>query len=106
MVAEDDYYTYEPAHGHGLAHDPWTAIIAPRPIGWISSIDRDGQVNLAPYSFFNAFSYKPPVLGFSSSGRKDSLRNVEETGEFVWNLATRPLAGAMNLTSSRGRPSR
>ncbi len=92
-------YFYEPSKGHGLSHNPFKAIIAPRPIGWISTRDRQGRVNLAPYSFFNAFSETPPILGFSSYGRKDSLRNAEETGEFVFNLATRPLADAMNLTS-------
>ncbi|MDR3506931.1 MAG: flavin reductase family protein [Caulobacteraceae bacterium] len=95
-----DYHYYEPATGHGLAHDPFNAIVAPRPIGWISSRDAQGRLNLAPYSFFNAFNYRPPIVGFSSIGRKDSLRNVEETGEFVWNLATRPLAAAMNQTSA------
>lgn len=93
-------YFYEPAKGHGLPHDPFKAIVAPRPIGWISTRDRQGRVNLAPYSFFNAFSDEPPVVGFSSSGRKDSLRNAEETGEFVANLATKPLADAMNLSSA------
>ena len=70
--------------------------MAPRPIGWISSRSRDGVLNLAPYSFFNAFNYKPPLVGFASVGYKDSVRNIEETGEFGWNLATRPLAEAMN----------
>ncbi len=64
----------------------------PRPIGWISSQDAEGRLNLAPYSFFNAFNYIPPIIGFSSVGRKDSLNNIEQTGEFAWNLATRPLA--------------
>ena len=92
-------YFYEPSKGHGLPHSPFKAIVAPRPIGWISTRDRLGRVNLAPYSFFNAFSEEPPVVGFSSYGRKDSLRNAEETGEFVANLATRPLAEAVNLSS-------
>ncbi len=92
-------YFYEPSKGHGLPHSPFKAIVAPRPIGWISTRDRQGRVNLAPYSFFNAFSEEPPVVGFSSYGRKDSLRNAEETGEFVANLATRPLAEALNLSS-------
>ena len=95
-----DYHFYEPAAGHGLPHDPLNAIIGPRPIGWISTISKSGVVNLAPYSFFNAFNYRPPIIGFSSTGAKDSLRNAEETGEFVWNLATRPLAERMNLTSA------
>lgn len=89
-------YYYEPAKGHGLPHDPFNAIVGPRPIGWISSQDREGRLNLAPYSFFNAFNYIPPIIGFCSVGRKDSLNNIEQTGEFVWNLATRPLAEQMN----------
>jgi flavin reductase (DIM6/NTAB) family NADH-FMN oxidoreductase RutF len=93
-------YFYEPANGHGLTHDPFNAIIGPRPIGWISSKGFSGALNLAPYSFFNAFNYKPPILGFSSNGEKDTLRNARETGEFVWNLATRKLAEQMNVTSA------
>lgn len=93
-------YCYEPGKGHGLAHDPFNAIVGPRPIGWISSQDEAGILNLAPYSFFNAFNYTPPIIGFASIGRKDSLRNIEATGEFVWNLATRPLAAAMNASSA------
>jgi flavin reductase (DIM6/NTAB) family NADH-FMN oxidoreductase RutF len=95
-----DTHFYEPASGHGLPHDPFNAIIGPRPIGWISTKGADGSLNLAPYSFFNAFNYTPPILGFSSNGAKDTLRNARETGEFVWNLATRPLAGQMNATSA------
>ncbi|AET92827.1 hypothetical protein BYI23_C006810 [Burkholderia sp. YI23] len=91
---------YDPAAGHGLPHDPFKAIVAPRLIGWISTRCANGQSNLAPYSFFGAFGSAPPIIGFSSEGRKDSLRNVEATGEFVWNLATRPLAEQMNLTSA------
>jgi flavin reductase (DIM6/NTAB) family NADH-FMN oxidoreductase RutF len=89
---------YEPAQGHGLPHDPFNAIVGPRPIGWVSTMGANGTVNLAPYSFFNAFNYTPPIIGFCSTGAKDSLRNVEERGEFVWNLATRPLAEQMNAT--------
>ena len=92
----DDIHFYEPAQGHGLAHDPFNALVAPRPIGWISSQDRQGNLNRAPYSFFNAFNYHPPIVGFSSIGYKDSVRNAEETGEFCWNLVTRPLSEAMN----------
>jgi flavin reductase (DIM6/NTAB) family NADH-FMN oxidoreductase RutF len=91
---------YEPAAGHGLAHDPFNAIVGPRPIGWVSTRGADGGVNLAPYSFFNAFNYIPPIIGFASTGPKNSLRNVQETGEFVWNLATRRLAEQMNATSA------
>jgi flavin reductase (DIM6/NTAB) family NADH-FMN oxidoreductase RutF len=89
---------YEPACGHRLAHDPFNAIIGPRPIGWISTQGADGSVNLAPYSFFNAFNYKPPIIGFSSTGAKHTLRNAQARGEFVWNLCTRPIAAAMNET--------
>ncbi len=95
MSGAESHY-YEPAKGHGLAHDPFNAIVGPRPIGWVSSRGADGSVNLAPYSFFNAFNYIPPIIGFSSVGAKDSLRNVQETGEFVWNIATRELAEKMN----------
>ena len=89
---------YEPRHGHGLRHDPFNAIVGPRPIGWISSCSADGVLNLAPYSFFNAFNYVPPVIGFASVGRKDSLNNIEATGEFVWNLVTQAQVEAMNLS--------
>jgi flavin reductase (DIM6/NTAB) family NADH-FMN oxidoreductase RutF len=95
-----DQHFYEPRLGHGLPHDPFKAIVAPRPIGWITTVDADGRVNLAPYSFFNAFNSNPPIVGFASEGRKDSLRNVEATGEFVCNLATRPLAEVMNRCSA------
>jgi flavin reductase (DIM6/NTAB) family NADH-FMN oxidoreductase RutF len=83
-------HSYEPAKGHGLKHDPFNAIIAPRPIGWISTRGAAGNINLAPYSFFNAFNYVPPILGFSSTTWKDTVRNIRETGEFVWNLAPVP----------------
>lgn len=100
MTTQTETYFYEPMKGHGLPHDPFKAIVAPRPIGWIATRDRQGRVNLAPYSFFNAIHGEPPMVGFSSSGYKDSVRNAEETGEFVCNLATRPLAEAMNRTSA------
>jgi flavin reductase (DIM6/NTAB) family NADH-FMN oxidoreductase RutF len=93
-------YFYEPARGHGLKHDPFNAIVGPRPIGWVSTLGADGSVNLAPYSFFNAFCYTPPIIGFSSTAEKDSLRNARETGAFVWNLVTRELGAAMNETSA------
>jgi flavin reductase (DIM6/NTAB) family NADH-FMN oxidoreductase RutF len=99
-VAEKDLHYYEPAKGHGLKHDPFNAIIAPRPIGWISSRDEKGNINLAPYSFFNGFCYKPPIIGFSSTSWKDSVANIKETGEFVWNLATMDLARQMNATAA------
>ena len=99
-VTEKDLHYYEPASGHGLKHDPFNAIIAPRPIGWISSRDANGNVNLAPYSFFNGFNYHPPIIGFSSTSWKDSVANIQETGEFVWNLATMDLAQQVNLTAA------
>jgi flavin reductase (DIM6/NTAB) family NADH-FMN oxidoreductase RutF len=83
-----------------LPHDPFKAIVGPRPIGWISSISAKGEVNLAPYSFFNGVNSRPPLVMFASEGRKDSVRNIEETGEFVCNLATWDLREAMNATSA------
>lgn len=83
-----------------LPHDPLKAIIAPRPIGWISSVSRAGEVNLAPYSFFNAFSSAPMILGFSSEGDKDSLTFIRETRAFVWNLATYDLREPMNASAA------
>ena len=102
-MADDSYY-YEPAQGHGLPHDPFNAIVGPRPIGWISTQNAAGALNLAPYSFFNAFNYVPPIVGFASIGTKDTLRNIEATGEFVWNLATRSLADAMNQSCAAVPP--
>ena len=95
---------FEPRAGHGLPHDPFKAIVAPRPIGWICSLSPEGQVNLAPYSFFNGVASRPPMVMFSSEGIKDSISNVEATGEFTASLATRPLAERMNETS-RAHPS-
>ena len=95
---------YRPSEGHGLRHDPFNAIVGPRPIGWISSQDGQGRRNLAPYSFFNAFNYVPPIVGFASIGAKDTLRNVRETGEFSWNLATRALAERMNQSCAAVPP--
>src|SRR5476649_382716 len=99
-VVYKDLHYYEPVNGHGLKHDPFNAIIAPRPIGWISSRDAKDNINLAPYSFFNGFAYTPPIIGFSSTSWKDSVVNVQETGEFVWNLATMDLAKQMNATAA------
>ena len=94
------WHSYEPGAGHRLPHDPLNAIVAPRPIGWVSTLSADGVANLAPYSFFNLFNYRPPIIGFSSMGWKDSATNLGERPEFVWNLVTRDLAGAMNATSA------
>jgi flavin reductase (DIM6/NTAB) family NADH-FMN oxidoreductase RutF len=99
-----NYHYYEPRTGHGLPHDPFNAIVGPRPIGWISTQSKDGIVNLAPYSFFNAFNYVPPIVAFSSINYKDTVRNAEETGEFAWNLVTMPLAEAMNQTCAAVPP--
>ncbi|MET1410944.1 flavin reductase family protein [Roseibium sp. HPY-6] len=85
---------------HGLPHNPFKAIVSPRPIGWISSLDAKGRTNLAPYSFFNAVSDRPPIVMFSSSGYKDSAANVGETGEFVCNMASWDLKDEMNVTSA------
>ena len=101
---QPDIHFYEPRAGHGLPHDPFNAIVGPRPIGWIASRSSAGLLNLAPYSFFNAFNYTPPIIGFSSIGWKDSVRNIEETGEFAWNLATRALAERMNQTCAAVAP--
>jgi len=100
----DHTHSYQPSQGHGLPHDPFNAIVGPRPIGWISTRSASGVNNLAPYSFFNAFNYVPPLIGFASIGYKDTLRNIEETGEFVWNLTTRALADAMNQSCAAVGP--
>jgi flavin reductase (DIM6/NTAB) family NADH-FMN oxidoreductase RutF len=100
----DDFHYYEPSKGHGLPHDPFNAIVGPRPIGWVSSRSAEGVLNLAPYSFFNAFNYTPPIVGFASIGRKDSLNNIEATGEFAWNLATFELAEQMNQSCAAVGP--
>ncbi|HEY4345875.1 MAG TPA: flavin reductase family protein [Parvibaculum sp.] len=85
---------------HGLKHDPFKALVVPRPIGWISTLGRDGVLNLAPYSFFNAVSTDPHIVMFASAGRKDSQRNAEETGEFVCNLAGWEQRAQMNMSSA------
>jgi flavin reductase (DIM6/NTAB) family NADH-FMN oxidoreductase RutF len=92
------------ANTHGMEFDPFKALVAPRPIGWISTLGKNGVVNLAPYSFFNAVSTDPHFVMFSSGGRKDSQRNAEETGEFVCSLATYDLRDAMNRTSQHVGP--
>jgi len=99
-----EWHSYEPANGHRLPHDPLNAIVAPRPIGWVSTLSADGEPNLAPYSFFNLFNYRPPLIGFSSMGWKDSVANIAATGEFVWNLVTRDLGEAMNATAANVGP--
>ena len=89
---------------HGLPHDPFKALVVPRPIGWVSTTAKDGVANLAPYSFFNAVSDRPPMLMFSSGGHKDSLRNILDTGEFTCSIATWALREAMNLSSAAVAP--
>ena len=96
---------YDPRrNNHGLSHNPITALVVPRPIGWISTISRAGVVNLAPYSFFNVVSGHPPFVMFASKPRKDSQRNAEETGEFVYSMATYELREAVNASSAEFGP--
>jgi len=96
---------YDPrTQQHGLPHNPWNALVAPRPIGWISTRSADRQDNLAPYSFFNAISGAPPFVMFSSTPRKNSLTNIEATGVFAVNIATLALRKAMNLSSAPFEP--
>ncbi|MAG95443.1 MAG: flavin reductase family protein [Alphaproteobacteria bacterium] len=101
---------YEPKDGHGLPHNPFKSLIVPRPIGWISTVSADGIANLAPFSFFNGVSDTPPAVMFAANGRinqgrlKDTLTNVEATGEFVVNLATEALSDEMNATSASVDP--
>lgn len=87
-------------NAHGMKHDPFKALIVPRPIGWIGTVGKDGSRNLAPYSFFNGVSDRPPMVMFSSAGHKDSLRNIEETGEFTCSLSTLALRDQMNMSSA------
>jgi flavin reductase (DIM6/NTAB) family NADH-FMN oxidoreductase RutF len=92
------FYTTD-TNRHGLAYDPFKAIVAPRPIGWIGTKGRDGSLNLSPYSFFNAVCDRPKIVMFSSDGRKDSARNAEETGVFTTNFVGRDLLAQMNASS-------
>ncbi len=92
---------YETAsNDHGLRHDPFKALIVPRPIGWVTTISSEGVLNVAPYSFFNGVSDRPPMVMFSVAGRKDSLTNIEATGDCTCSISTRALADAMNITSA------
>lgn len=90
---------YRPEDGHGLPHNPFNAIVSPRPIGWISTTGSQGD-NLAPYSFFNATAYVPPQVMFASTGVKDSLLNIRETGVFAVNVVSEALFEAMNASSA------
>jgi flavin reductase (DIM6/NTAB) family NADH-FMN oxidoreductase RutF len=85
---------------HGLKHDPFKAIVTPRPIGWVSTVNENGVPNLAPYSFFNAVSDRPHYVMFVSSSRKDSLRNIEKNGEFTCSLSTWDTRDEMNISSA------
>jgi flavin reductase (DIM6/NTAB) family NADH-FMN oxidoreductase RutF len=87
-------------NNHGFANDPFKAVVAPRPIGWISTFAADGTANLAPYSFFNAFSESPHYVAFGSGGYKHTLENITQRGDFAVNLATYGLRDAMNATSA------
>ena len=92
---------YEVAkNNHGLPLDPFYALVGPRPIGWISTLSKDGIANLAPYSFYNAFAHNPHYVAFGSGGFKNTVQNISDTGEFAVNLATYDLREAMNITSS------
>jgi flavin reductase (DIM6/NTAB) family NADH-FMN oxidoreductase RutF len=96
---------YDPrSEPHGLSHNPFYSAVVPRPIGWITTLSRDGVVNLAPYSFFNAVAGSPPFVIFASGPRKDSQRNAEEMGEFVCNMATYDLRAEMNASSAKVPP--
>lgn len=92
------FYTTK-ERNHGLPHDPFKAIVSPRPIGWISTVSKDGVPNLAPYSFFNAIGAKPDLILFSSGGWKDTATNARDTGEFVYNYVGQELVEVMNQTS-------
>ena len=85
---------------HGLKHDPFKALVAPRPIGWVSTVDKNGVLNLAPYSFFNAVSERPHYVMFVSANRKDSLRNIEDNGEFTCSISTMDTRDGMNISSA------
>lgn len=85
---------------HGLAHDPFKAIVAPRPIGWISTLDREGRANLAPYSFFNGVCDQPKIIMFASAGMKDSAANARDTGEFTFNFVSSSMQDVMNISSA------
>jgi len=89
---------------HGFQYDPFKALVAPRPIGWISTLSAEGVANLAPYSYFNAFSQAPHYVAFGSGPRKDSLRNIEATGEFAVNIVSHDLRERMNATSAHAAP--
>ena len=94
---------YRPEDGHGLPHNPLTAIVTPRPIAWVATRGKAGD-NLSPYSFFNAVAYDPPQVMFASTGRKDSVRNIRDSGVFAVNIVEYAMRDAMNLTSGSYPP--
>jgi len=94
------FYPFDQRDRAALPHDPFKAIIAPRPVGWISSVSHHGALNLAPYSFFNALSNTPPILAFASDSKKDSVAFIEETREFTWSMASYDLRFEMNATGA------
>ena len=98
--AEEGYHAYRVGEPHGFARNPLKAIIAPRPIAWVSTLSAGGVGNLAPYSFFNMINDAPPMVMFSSVGHKDSVRNIEETGEFTVSIVAAAQAAGMNVTSN------
>lgn len=103
-TANAGYHSYRLEEGHGLARNPLKAVIAPRPIAWVSTLSAEGVGNLAPYSFFNMINDAPPMIMFSSVGYKDTVRNIAETGEFALSTVSSILAGAMNVTSGAFAP--
>ena len=98
------HYDTRIPRSHGLPHDPFKALVVPRPIGWVATRSAEGVLNLAPYSFFNGISDSPPMVAFSVAGHKDTLRNVQATGEFTCSLATWALRDAMNMSSAAVAP--
>ncbi|MCO6056770.1 flavin reductase family protein [Pseudomonas sp. MOB-449] len=100
-----DFVSYEQSGVlNALPFDPYAAIVGPRPIGWMGTKSKEGVANLSPYSFFNALNHNPPLLGFASIGYKDTIKNIEETGVFTWNLVSRDIAAQMNQSSISAPP--
>ena len=97
---DENFHFYEPSKEHGLSHSPLNAIVAPRPIAWVTTVNAAGSVNLAPFSYFNLVSARPPIVVVAAERANDTLHNCEETGEFVVNMVTATLAEQMNITSA------
>lgn len=105
FTSPEEFISYEQKSVlKALPFDPFAAIVGPRPIGWMGTRSQDGVANLSPYSFFNALNHQPALLGFASIGYKDTIRNIENSKEFTWNLATRELAAQMNQSSVSAPP--